>query len=451
MTGSANLGGTGKITLKEMVRDSQGNVYVIGHYTGSIGWGHLFWNATFQDIFMAKYDKFGKVLWLKPLGGAGDDAGVDIDIDNAGNIYICGYFHNTVDFNPDPVITNSSTTLGGNGFFAKYNGNGEYIFHRAVSNQANQIEVTQIAVDKVSQAIYYAGTFLGSANFNYNVGGNTLLTSAGDIDIFFANATANGQFVYAKRLGNVFYNLPNDMIYNNGGIFITSTFNGTLDSDPNAGVVNLVDTVDYSGFIGRYSASTGSLTWSKMMYAGVYSGLTKLAIGSQNELLVAGYWSGNISFDPGNLNAQAYASNGYRPWFILTLYPPTGTYFGATTFSTENDNSVLNDIVTDDQGNAYVAISYTDNMKTGVIYDPNSRVYSKGETDVIIYKLDEDQKKIWFEELKGYSFENNTQLVVSPNGQNMMIGFNSNSLAVSFGDDGILKPAAFLGLLHYWE
>src|ERR1043166_9558491 len=45
-----------------------------------------------DEFFLAKYDATGQIQWVSTAYGAGDDAGVAISLDAAGNIYVAGFF-----------------------------------------------------------------------------------------------------------------------------------------------------------------------------------------------------------------------------------------------------------------------------------------------------------------------------------------------------------------------
>ncbi len=49
------------------------------------------------------------LTWAKAMGGTGSDVGYSVAVDGSGNVYTTGYFVGTVDFNPDPAVTNNLT------------------------------------------------------------------------------------------------------------------------------------------------------------------------------------------------------------------------------------------------------------------------------------------------------------------------------------------------------
>src|ERR1700741_4105371 len=48
-------------------------------------------------------------FWAKPFGGPNDESGTSMVTDAAGNVYTTGYFRNTVDFDPGAGVANLSS------------------------------------------------------------------------------------------------------------------------------------------------------------------------------------------------------------------------------------------------------------------------------------------------------------------------------------------------------
>jgi hypothetical protein len=88
--------------------DAGGNSYVTGIFRGNASFGTT--NLTSSgstDIFIAKYDASGNVLWAKQAGGQDIDAAKNIEVDVSGNSYITGEFQGSATF--------GSTTLTSTG------------------------------------------------------------------------------------------------------------------------------------------------------------------------------------------------------------------------------------------------------------------------------------------------------------------------------------------------
>jgi len=83
--------------------DSAGNVYITGFFRATVDFdpGRQTFELTSNgdmDAFLCKFDPDGRFGWAVTWGGYGRDQTSDIDIDDSGNIYVTGWFMNTVDF-----------------------------------------------------------------------------------------------------------------------------------------------------------------------------------------------------------------------------------------------------------------------------------------------------------------------------------------------------------------
>lgn len=66
--------------------DELGNVFVVGTSYGPLGGA----SAGGYDVFLAQYNSAGDLLDLKQLGGAGNDLGSGVSVDEMGNVYLSG-------------------------------------------------------------------------------------------------------------------------------------------------------------------------------------------------------------------------------------------------------------------------------------------------------------------------------------------------------------------------
>jgi hypothetical protein len=79
--------------------DGDGNVIVSGTFTGSIDFGGLVLTSTeARDLFVAKLDPAGELLWAHSFGAASDQYGGDVAIDDAGDIILIGLYTGDIDF-----------------------------------------------------------------------------------------------------------------------------------------------------------------------------------------------------------------------------------------------------------------------------------------------------------------------------------------------------------------
>ena len=66
--------------------DGLGNVYITGDTRGSLGAE----NQGRWDVFVAKYDSLGNILWTTQFGTDKYDTGADVTVDGLGNVFVTG-------------------------------------------------------------------------------------------------------------------------------------------------------------------------------------------------------------------------------------------------------------------------------------------------------------------------------------------------------------------------
>ena len=77
-----------------------------------------------DDVFLARYAPNGQLIWAKNAGSTGKDRAEGICTDKLGNVYLTGFFSNTITFYGAPNITLTSAGLE-DMFVAKYDQNGQ--------------------------------------------------------------------------------------------------------------------------------------------------------------------------------------------------------------------------------------------------------------------------------------------------------------------------------------
>jgi len=94
--------------------DDTGNVYCIGNFNKYVdfnpdGNAQIRTTSTINpDIFILKYDMYGRYLWSKQLIGSGSEDAINFGIDNKQNLYLGGEFSSKIDCNPDTGTYNLS-------------------------------------------------------------------------------------------------------------------------------------------------------------------------------------------------------------------------------------------------------------------------------------------------------------------------------------------------------
>jgi hypothetical protein len=91
--------------------DAAGNVYVTGFFDSTnilFGSMALTQSPSTRDIFVAKYDDSGNVLWAKSAGGTSVDSGIGVALDPVDSVYVTGSFTSTNVLFESVTLTNAN-------------------------------------------------------------------------------------------------------------------------------------------------------------------------------------------------------------------------------------------------------------------------------------------------------------------------------------------------------
>lgn len=325
------IGGTGSEGAYSLHIDDAFNLYMAGDYTDAAcdldpGAGTTALPYSNGDeMFFAKYDSSGALIWARGIAGPGADVVTSITTDPQGNIYITGSFQGTVDFDPS-AATNNETVSGIKTqiFLAKYDNSGNYLWSESAGTSNYDDAGYDVAVDTAGNVLMCG-----------------YITLSGDPSIVVSKYSSAGTNIFQK----IFTTSPGSESYatsittdDSARIYITGWFQGTVDLNPDAGSSLHTSGSNNNILLGRYETD-GSLYWSRSFGGGLDDrGVCLEAEGER--LTVCGYFQNSADFD---LNAGTYAlnSNGGKDVFIAQ-YDLTSALVWAGKVGNNANDEVLN-------------------------------------------------------------------------------------------------------------
>ena len=250
-----------------------------------------------SDIIVAKYDTTTLTnVWAYGIGGTDSDAGLGIDIDNSGNMYMTGYFTGqNIDIDPigTKSVSDASTISSTDAFVAKYN------------------------------------TSSAACQWAFNIGAG--LTDRGD-DIL---VDPTGTYLYV------------------GGI----VKNDALDVDFDPSTTNAVN---FAGvglndlFVASYFTSDGSYNWNLATGSTGEDELTSLAFDTGGNIVLSGFTSGNVNFG----NSKTITGLGGKDAYFAVLSGTSGLATAAYNLGGASDEQA-NGVAVGSSGKILVVGSYT--------------------------------------------------------------------------------------------
>ena len=311
--------------------DGSGNVIVSGTFTGTVNFDPGAGNTSFtasgrNDVFIAKYDPSGNLLWARDIVGTSGtiDEGYALAVDPSGNVAVAGSYQSAATF--------GSTTLNAGGMFegfvAKLNPSGQFLWAKSTTGSGSSVTQTAGLTIDASGNVISAGFYSGTVNFDPN-GGTSTPPSASSRAIFVQKLDASGNLVWAQGIAGSDINQANSVVADpSGNLYVTGTFTGQVNFDAGTGST-LLNAGGYEDpFLMKLSAA-GKLAWAKdLSLTGFNFGQgTGVAVDGFGNVFAAGYFAGVMTLDPTAAGAKLTSAGGFD--VFTAEYDGTGNFIAA--------------------------------------------------------------------------------------------------------------------------
>jgi len=259
------------------VKVSSDAVYVAGHFNNTITLNGIDISATGGvDMFIAKLNPVnGAIIWFKKItNGPGNETAVNLQLDDAQNVYVSGIHTSSFVLDGSTNITNN----GGSDFFiAKFNTNG--ILQSSIASGGSSDD--KIAdMEWSGSDLIAVGTFTNSLTI-----GGVALTGLSGKNLFLArlNNSLAVQNAYSYNTTGVFS--VNDICSSGSGIYVSGRING----------VSQIGTVSYenTGFLAQLNIYSNSTSQVLKLTKG---DISKIGFSGENIFGIINF-SGNSSFE----------------------------------------------------------------------------------------------------------------------------------------------------------
>ncbi|HKR04921.1 MAG TPA: T9SS type A sorting domain-containing protein [Bacteroidia bacterium] len=308
--------------------DASGNIVVTGLFYASADFdGQMITSSGQQDMFVAKYDSSGTLLWVRKAGGTEGDAGNGVAFDPAGNVIVTGEFSDTCAFGTT-ILTSADGSI--DVFTAKYDSNGNLLWAKKGSGLYTD-RGTDVSTDATGN-IYVTGMFSDTVTFD-NVHNNAMHNA-----LFLIKYNPSGTELWFRWMGSASVTAIGGIAVHNNRVNITGNFSGTLFLFGNSGNPTLNGAHPNNIFVIRYNLA-GNLIWKHA--DGSESEVTAQAITTKNngEVLIAGNFKCRFSDFSAQYGAGIFCSVGYWDTYIAS-YNNSGDWQWSRQFGGKQDDYV---------------------------------------------------------------------------------------------------------------
>jgi hypothetical protein len=227
--------------------DQNGDVIIAGRFGAPLQVGnHALAHAGGLDIYLARLDDAGQVLWAQSFGGPGTDEVHDVRIQQNGDIVLLGAISDSVDFGGGPLVSAGVRDI----FLATFNGHGAHSWSASYGDAVDQFETdgTESWLTLALEAngdIHIGGTLYGVLDFG---AGGQLAANGAKADVFHAQFGAAGDYIGGWSFGGPASEFGHDITVAASGhvLHCGRSLDGTIDLGA-AGL--LVNTGRTDGFL----------------------------------------------------------------------------------------------------------------------------------------------------------------------------------------------------------
>ena len=361
-----------------IVIDNANNICITGAFSSStITFGTKTLtnsNNGTSDIFIAKYDILGNIIWAKNYGGSNDEFGNAIIKDANNDLYISGNFKSqSFSIGTNSITIDSSGNQ--NMFIAKFDSSGNPIYAKSVGKACNiAIQGNNIASDN-NNNIYVSGSFSKSEII---LGNDTLHCNSNSSNYFLVKYDAIGNLLWVKSGSGLNYSVAANALTVDAAnnIYISGNFAG---NSLKIGNTTLTSFSEYSGFIAKYS-SFGSVIWAKNL-----QDLNPqpwpascIAVDASGGVYVGGGFTNEVGYTPFAVfgNDTLYSGNPGQDAIFIVKYDSSGNSIWGQTASSIRWNVMLG-VAVDKYNNIYTVGYYNSPV---IIFD-NDTLFNSNATN----------------------------------------------------------------------
>ncbi|MCG1035114.1 T9SS type A sorting domain-containing protein [Polaribacter sargassicola] len=376
------------VITKSISVDADGNVIVAGYFDAGEfdadpGEGTHLLSSDSYEMFVLKLDTNGNFIWANSFGSSEDgfENVSDIGVDANGDIYLTGYFQNSISM----IHAAGTLSITSNGFsdvfVIKYTSDGYFSWMKNMGGTEGDLGMN---IDVTSTGdVYVTGRYEGIATFYTPIFMGSpvqLSTTDGYKGTFALKLDAYGEFKNVVKVGEAESESIGTSIAvdTNGYAYVTGYYGGILTANEDTAEEIVIDSNNnYESYIAKVDFTNQNVTWIKEIDGETDSSFGfNVDLDSNNNIYVVGFYSETLTAGSFNLTKKTpYALESY-----LISMDDSGEFLGAYQFGGVNaaDSQV---VVIDKNDNIILAGSFRETVDISPYSSENLEITSLGFRD----------------------------------------------------------------------
>lgn len=313
---SVQLGGPGADSAEALAVDKDDNVILVGSLSGTltVGDGTLESSGA-DDVFIGKFDKEGRRLWVKRIGSNNIDAAQSVAVDTGGNIYVTGVFRGAVAFGEETLTSAGDSDI----FLIKLSPSGDFVWSKQFGATGADY-ARDIAIDSQNHLV-----LLAEISVAVSFGGDELPTK-GNRDIALAKLSLDGEHLWSTSMGNTYDDVAVSLAIDPADSIL---FTGSFEDTANYGGSDMVSKGRADLFVAKFSTE-GKHQWTIPFGGKDKDWGNSISVDAFGNSYITGWFWYDVDF-----GGTALTSKGKRDSVLLKM-SSTGTVLWAKSFGNKS-------------------------------------------------------------------------------------------------------------------
>jgi hypothetical protein len=365
--------------------DQSGNAYITGFFKQDMILGtDTFLYMGYDDVFFAKYNSSGNILWARAIGSDWKDWIGNPSIDDGGNVYISGTFRgSSVIIGSDTLVNQGPGIVTGDIFVVKYDPDGNVLWVRTAGSPGWE-EGSHTATDG-SGNLYITGGF-SNPGISFDSINLQSVGSPHHNNIFLTKYDYMGNVLWARAAGGtngaLSHGIATDL---HGNIYLTGSYFG---HSVTFGTFTLYNShPGQSTFLVKYDPS-GNVVWAQSYGGEISNGGLNVATDQKGYVYITGF------FNESTLSLGSFVLNntGLANVYLAKLDPAGNVLWAKSTGGTFRDYPW--GLFVDETGGVYITV---DSRSPSITFGNTTlnNLNPVNTTDLIIMKYDSLGNECW--------------------------------------------------------
>ena len=396
--------------------DSSGNVFICGEFSGTAQWDdQTITSVGDLDFFVAKLSPAGKVLWVHTGGGSKIDRGYGVACDKAGNCYVTGHFQS-----PDCKFDGQSLTLVGGYdiFVGKYDAEGKLQWIKSAGGDGYDYGHGIMVSDAGN--VYVTGAVVGDSSF-----GETKIPNEKNSHVFCACYSTAGALNWVKTTEGKANNSGHGVAVDGAGNAYVGGYSGGVGK---LGKFELTNPKASDILIAKFTAA-GDVAWVEQGFGSAHSMIHEISVDKEGRVFASGMFKEALHLADGKV-----VENKGDNDLLLTCIDPSGKRLWTLTGGGPKTDYGLG-VAADGKGGCVLTGEISDTAEID-----GHTLTSVGATDIYTAGVDGSGKVKWITQCGGP--QSDSAYTIAVDGQGNAFFSGSFSATAKFGDKTITSAGS---------